>query len=122
MENLLTGEAEELTRKVIELAKRGDTHALRLCLERLMPPGRDRRVHFDLPPLRSPGDFSEAILSIFRAVSEGQITPQEGETVSRVLASHGTLVQLQELDERLSKLEQPALPDETKITPEGGHL
>jgi len=117
MEALLEGEAEELTRKVIELGKAGDTHALRLCLERLMPPGRDRLVHFDLPPLHSPGNFSEAILSIFRAVSEGQITPQEGETVSRVLASHATLVQLQELDERLSKLEQPALPEETTVTP-----
>ena len=37
-EALLDGEAEALTRKAIELALDGDTTALRLCLERLMPP------------------------------------------------------------------------------------
>jgi hypothetical protein len=34
---LLDGEAEALTRKCIELAKEGDTTALRLCMERLAP-------------------------------------------------------------------------------------
>ena len=34
---LLDGEAEELTRKCIELAKTGDTTALRLCMERIAP-------------------------------------------------------------------------------------
>ena len=32
MEALLDGEAEELTRKAVELAKGGDMAALRLCL------------------------------------------------------------------------------------------
>ena len=35
---LLDGEAEALTRKVVELAKEGNLAALRLCLERLLPP------------------------------------------------------------------------------------
>jgi hypothetical protein len=39
-EALLEGEAEMLTRKAIELGLSGDTTALRLCLERLMPPRR----------------------------------------------------------------------------------
>ena len=83
MEALLEGEAEQLTRKVIELAKAGDTHALRLCLERLMPPGRDRLVSFDLPPLQSADDLSLGVASILQAVSEARITPQEGEVLSR---------------------------------------
>ena len=37
---LLDGEAEALTRKAVELAKDGNPVALRLCLERLLPPGR----------------------------------------------------------------------------------
>src|SRR4051794_32677609 len=41
-EALLDDEAEELTRTAINLAKSGDTTALRLCLERLCPPRRDR--------------------------------------------------------------------------------
>ena len=36
MESLLEGEAEQLTRKAIELALAGDIATLRLCLERLI--------------------------------------------------------------------------------------
>jgi hypothetical protein len=36
-ERLLDGEADTLTRKAIELAKEGDTTALRLCIERILP-------------------------------------------------------------------------------------
>src|SRR6185437_3737662 len=39
---LLEGEAEGLTRKAVELAMLGDPMALRLCLERLLPPCRER--------------------------------------------------------------------------------
>jgi Family of unknown function (DUF5681) len=39
-EALLEGEAEGITRKAVELAIGGDTTALRLCLERIMPARR----------------------------------------------------------------------------------
>ena len=54
-EGLLDGEAEALTRKAVELALEGDTVALRLCLERLLPPRRSRRVTFDLPTIGGAG-------------------------------------------------------------------
>lgn len=38
VEALLDGEAEALTRKAIERALEGDTTALCLCLDRLLPP------------------------------------------------------------------------------------
>jgi hypothetical protein len=37
-ELLLDGEAEALTRRAVELALAGDGMALRLCLERIIPP------------------------------------------------------------------------------------
>src|SRR5580704_6937267 len=49
MEALLDGESEALTRKAIELAKGGDMAALRLCLDRILPPRKDRPVSFALP-------------------------------------------------------------------------
>ena len=36
-------EAEALTRKAIERALEGDTTALRLCLDRLLPPCRPKK-------------------------------------------------------------------------------
>src|SRR3954454_15254310 len=45
IEKLLEGEAEEIGRKAVELAKSGDTIALRLCLERIAPVLSDDRGH-----------------------------------------------------------------------------
>lgn len=47
---LLDGQAEALTQKAIETALAGDTTALRLCLDRIAPPGKDTPVSFTLPP------------------------------------------------------------------------
>src|SRR5687768_16932362 len=44
VESLLDGEAEALTRKAVELAIAGDIAALRLCLDRVLPPRKDRPV------------------------------------------------------------------------------
>lgn len=54
MEELFEGEAEQLTRKLIELASGGDILALRLCMDRLLSPRKDRPIHFSLPPIESP--------------------------------------------------------------------
>ena len=60
VEALLDGEAETLTRKAIELAKRGDLAALRVCLDRIVPPRKDRPVKFELPPISSAADAAKA--------------------------------------------------------------
>jgi hypothetical protein len=56
VEALLDGEAEVLTRRAIERAKEGDSVALRLCLERILPPRKDRPVSFALPKIESAAD------------------------------------------------------------------
>jgi Family of unknown function (DUF5681) len=68
-EQLLDGEAETLIRKAIEKAKRGDMVALRLCLDRIVPPRRDRPVHFTIPELNSAADASKAMAAITAAVA-----------------------------------------------------
>ena len=59
---LLEGEAEGLTRKAVELAMRGDPAALRLCLERILPPCRERAVKFALPPIESAATTHRGVL------------------------------------------------------------
>jgi hypothetical protein len=56
LEALLQGEGEALTRKAVELAFAGDTVALCLCLDRLMPARKDRHVVFALPKLQTAAD------------------------------------------------------------------
>src|SRR5215212_11725484 len=60
VETLLEGEVEALTRKAVEMALAGDTTALRLCMDRIMPARKDRAVAFALPKLETPSDAVKA--------------------------------------------------------------
>jgi hypothetical protein len=59
-ERLLDGEAEGFVRKVIEKALAGDSAALRLCLDRVVPLRRGRLVTFALPKIESAKDVPAA--------------------------------------------------------------
>lgn len=48
-EQLLNGQGEALFQKAIELALAGDATALRLCLERISPPRKERTIDLPLP-------------------------------------------------------------------------
>ena len=52
-ETLLAGQAQALTQKAIDIALTGDIPALRICLDRILPPRKDRPVTFALPPIES---------------------------------------------------------------------
>ena len=91
VEALLDGEAEALTRKAIEKALEGDSVALRLCLERIIPARRERATHFDMPMLAEAADARKAMGAIVAAVAEGELTPGEGAILGSWLL---TLLQL----------------------------
>ena len=55
-ETLLEEESAALARKAIDLALDGDTIALRLCLERLIPRRHERPIRFSLPELHNAAD------------------------------------------------------------------
>src|SRR5262249_58525533 len=73
-EALLDGEAEGLTRKCVEMALEGDSTALRLCLDRILPARRERPVNFQIPPLKSAEDAAAAMAAITEAVAAGELT------------------------------------------------
>lgn len=107
-EALLDGEVEEITRKLIDKALEGDSAALRLCLDRLLPPRRGRAVTFQLPAIGSPTDAVKASASVLEAMSAGALTPDEASTVMSMISSHVGLVETAELEARLTALEKAA--------------
>ncbi len=105
-EQLLDGEAEALTRKVIEAAKGGDMVALRLCLDRILPPRRERPVRIKLPELGSASDASRAMAAVTAAVARGELTPAEGGELARLVESHVRAIEATEFECRLRALEE----------------
>src|SRR4051794_25831566 len=77
LENLLDGQAEALTQKAIDLGLTGDIPALRLCLDRILPPRKDRPVSFVLPEINSAQDAAATVSAVLAAVAAGEITPAD---------------------------------------------
>ena len=77
-EALLDGEAEAISRKLIEKALEGDTTALRLCLDRILPPRRERPVAFDLPKIESAAEALSASSAVLASCAAGALSPPRG--------------------------------------------
>ncbi len=105
-EALLDGEVEALTRKVVDMALAGDTTALRLCLERIAPPRRDRPVPFTLPKMESADDAVKAGAALLEAVAAGDLTPMEANELGRLVESYVKALEVSDLAKRLDRLEQ----------------
>ena len=105
-EVLLDGEAETITRKAIELAKGGDITAIRLCLERILPPRKDRPIAVDLPDVNSLADLKAAYAAVVRDVANGELTPDQGRTLSDLLESYRRTIETSEIEQRLATLEE----------------
>ena len=81
----LARESEALTRRAVELALVGDPTAMRLCLERILRPCRERTVKFALPPIESAPrdkarglkahDIAAAMKAVTSVLASGAITP-----------------------------------------------
>lgn len=105
IEALLEGEAEGLTRKAIEMAKEGDTVALRLCLDRLSPVRKDAPIAIELPPVKSAEDTVAASTAVLAAVGAGAITPDEGGRMMALLTAHRSIIEVGDLERRIAALE-----------------
>jgi Family of unknown function (DUF5681) len=105
-EAMLDGDAEAITRKLIEKATEGDTTALRLCLERLLPPKRDRPVTFDLPKIETAADAVKASSSVLAACAAGDLSPGDAAEIMKLISSHTRVLETNELEARLAALEK----------------
>ena len=101
-----SGWGEALTRKAIELAKAGDMQALRLCLDRLAPPRKDRHVTFDLPEINSAADAVSASAVLLMAVANGEITPSEAVEISKLIDGYVKAIEVSDIQTRLDRLEE----------------
>jgi len=112
---LLEGESEALTRRAVELAMAGDPTALRLCIERLLPPCRERSVKFALPPIQSAADIAAAMESVTSALAAGEITPGEAERIANVVDTFVRAIETSDFERRLRIVEAEYAADRTDV-------
>jgi hypothetical protein len=59
--------------------------AIRVCMERLVPPIKHQPVAVELPPIEKPADSVEAVASIAAAVAAGDLTAAEAAELAKVV-------------------------------------
>ncbi len=105
-EALIDGEGDAIVRVVIQKALAGDESALRLCLERLLPPRKSRPVRFDLPRIVDSASLLAAHAELLKAMADGELTPDEAAQASTLLKQHREMFQLTEVADRLAAIER----------------
>src|ERR1017187_5579414 len=75
------GRWEQVTPKLLEMALKGNIHAIRMCMDRTNPARKERCIDLELRPISGPQDLPIHFQDITAAVAEGRITPSEGESL-----------------------------------------
>ena len=101
---LLQPHAEQLIAKAVSVALEGDTTALRICLDRLIPTMKASDASVELGAL--PGSLSEQGEAVLRAAAGGDITPHQAATIMQAIAAQARIVEMSELEERIKRLEE----------------
>ena len=96
--NKATQAAEELLE--------GEASALRLCLERIIPPRRARPVKLGVPAVRGAADLAGTMAAITTAGVQGTITPGEAAELARVVEIFVRAVETSDFERRLRELEE----------------
>jgi hypothetical protein len=103
MRELLLPHAEELVAKVVQMAKSGDATALRICIDRLVPPVKARDEPVSMPSLTgSLGNRGRAVLD---ALADEQLTPDQAGAILSAIATQARIVELDEIEQRVAALE-----------------
>jgi hypothetical protein len=105
-QSLMDGEAECLTKKIVELAKGGDLDALKFCLSRVIPPRKDRAIALTLPKIETATDIPKAFDSILHAVGEGEVSPTEAQALGAMIEACRKGLELSDIETRLKALEE----------------
>lgn len=106
LQELLDDAGKSLTRHCIAMAYDGDPTALKLCMERLIPPRKDRPVLLRLPKINSAAEVSKATAAVLQAVAGGEITPDEGQAVNSIIETRRRAIETAEFESRLAALEE----------------
>jgi hypothetical protein len=108
VEQLVSGDAEALSRKMIELAKEGNVRCLEYCLDRLLPKRSGRPLDLQLPRINGVHDVMAAMVAITTAVNKGDVTAEEAAHLVHWFEAYAKIVTTRDIIVRLEALELEA--------------
>ncbi len=104
LEQILEGEGEAVARKLIQGAKKGDPTCIRLCMDRLYSPRRERSVNLDLPEIYTADHLPAAFRTVMRALAQGDITTDQADRITRLLEFGRKSIETEDLARGLAEM------------------
>lgn len=102
----LENELPELLEKTVQSALAGDMTAMKLLLERTLPPQKSVTAPVKIPGLKDASGVAEKAEAVIDAISRGVVPPDVGCQLISALGSLGALRELHEVEGRLVALEE----------------
>lgn len=102
---LLEPKAPALFSTAIELALKGDTTALKMCLDRLVPSLKAETATVLLPGLAEASSLTDQGRIILAAVAEGRLAPDRATMLLGAMAAHSKTAEIEDIGRRLAALE-----------------
>lgn len=107
---LLEPHAAALVKKAVELAKKGDTTALRLCLERLVPAMKPETRLVEIPGLAEATTLADQGRAVLASVAAGTITAEQSATLLQAISVQSAILKNEEFERRIERLEKSKKP------------
>lgn len=105
--------ADQLIEMVTTFAKSGDMVAMKIVIDRLIPPLKEEPIHVTIPKIESAVDCTQAQAAVVNAVAAGDMLPSEGQAISNLIEAQRRAFettelaqQMRDLHEEISKLKE----------------
>ena len=105
LRGLLTPSVPELVEKAKALALDGDVAALRLCLERVLPPLKAKDEPIEIEALKGSQRLTEQGAAVINAMANGEISPSEASLLMKAVSDQARIIEIDELEKRVVVLE-----------------
>lgn len=100
----LAPHADDLIETVIFCAKNADMQAMKIVMDRLIPPLKEEAIQVKIPIIASADDCTQAQAAVLNAVAAGEILPSEGQVVSGLIEAQRRAFETSDLAQQMREL------------------
>jgi len=97
--------ADQLIDMLTTFAKSGDMTAMKIVMDRIIPPLREEPIHVSIPKIDSAEDCVKAQAAVVNAVAAGEILPSDGQAMSGLIEAQRRAFETHELAKRMEAIE-----------------
>ncbi|MFA6058604.1 MAG: DUF5681 domain-containing protein [Taibaiella sp.] len=103
LRKLLEPHAEKLVHQAVTMALAGDASALKLCIDRLIPPIRARDE--STPPINTKGSLVDQGEAVIAAMNTGRVSQNEAINALQAMITLSKIKETHDLEQRIAALE-----------------